>query len=194
MESDHGRRPSHRDKPIGTSKTRAIVARVIHPQGRVQYSPNPVPPIAVRTVGRSLRFEIPTEPVNLLATRTEKSLPGVPDEHTNINGPIEVDDRSFPTFDLLPRRLEITKKRERVDFAQRIHELTQQNGYLLAEVELLKETRLALKELQDQTQEAFWVLQAALHKVSDRIETSERRLMNYWGTHSGDRSDEVTAF
>ncbi len=81
-----------------------------------------------------------------------------------------------------------------MDFTQRLDELTQQNGYLLAEVALLKETRDALKELQDQTQEAFLVLQAALREVSHRMGNSEQRLRNYWGAHSGDGSEEVTAF
>ena len=64
-----------------------------------------------------MRFEISTKLVKLLVTRTEKLLPGVLDEYININSPIEVDDRSFLTFNLLPRRLEIIKKRERVNFA-----------------------------------------------------------------------------
>lgn len=56
-------------------------------------------------------------------------------------------DVNFSGLELLLRRLEIKKKREPVDFVQRIHELTQQNGYLLAEVAFLKETQIALKEL-----------------------------------------------
>ncbi len=194
MASDHGERHSHRNKPIGTSKTRAFVARAVQLREKAQISPVPVPPTGLRPAGTSLRLEIPSGHQKLLATRNQKPLPGVPGDHIPVDRYIATDASSISSLNLLPRGLEIRKKREPMDFTQRLDELTQQNGYLLAEVALLKETRDALKELQDQTQEAFLVLQAALREVSHRMGNSEQRLRNYWGAHSGDGSEEVTAF
>lgn len=147
MASDQGERQSHRNKPVDTSKTRVIVARVIHLQDKPQHSPIPAPPTGIRAARAPLRLEIPSENKKKLATRTEKPLSGVPGDHTNVNSRILMGDVNFSGLELLLRRLEIKKKREPVDFVQRIHELTQQNGYLLAEVAFLKETQIALKEL-----------------------------------------------
>ena len=180
MASGQDDRQFCRSKPTGTSKTRAIVARVIHLQDKAQKSPTTLQPTGIRTARTSLPLEIPAESTKLLATRTEKPLPGVPHEYTHV--------------DLLPHGLEIKKKRQPVDFARRIHELTQQNGYLLAELAHLKDTQIALKEFQNKTQEAFWVLEVALHEVSHRTRASDQRLRKYWSTNSGDGSEEVTAF
>ncbi len=178
-----------RSKPAGTSKTKAIVARVIHLQDKAEKSPTPLQPTGVRAARTSLPLEIPAETTKPLATRTEKPLPGVPDEYTHIDRRVAIS-----SLDLFPHGLEIKKKREPIDFAQRIDELTRQNGYLLAELAYLKDTQIALKELKNKTREALGLLEVALHEVSHRTGASDQRLRKYWSTHSGDASEEVTAF
>ena len=167
-----------------------------YPQSRAQKSP-----LRIHTEVRSLRtsssLEIPSRPKELLADRYEKPLPEIPKAPIN-------DARNYaadvfkkiqsPDPDLFPHKLEVKKKRQPMNITRRIEELTQQNGYLLAELAALKESRATLKELQHKTQEACRILEAALSVASHRARFSEQLLMEYWGTHLGDGSEEVRVF
>ena len=119
--------------------------------------------------------------------RPPKPLPGTSDE-TRI---LDRGDASDGATVLRPRRLEIRKK---LNPAQEIYELKQENGYLRTEVALLKDTRCALRELQSKTHKAFLILQTALMEVSDSLSASEQRLLSYWGAHSEDGNEEIKAF
>ena len=77
---------------------------------------------------------------------------------------------------------------------QRIHELTRENGYLREELAMYKDTRTALRELQERTKQAHQILNNALQDVSRRLARSERRLLDYWGVNIDDASEEAVIF
>ena len=96
-------------------------------------------------------------------------------------------------IDLLPRPLAIYR-RNGGSSAQELEDLAKENGYLRAEVDLLKDTRRALSELQGKTREAFLILKGALEQLSEDLSESEQRLMSYWGSHCEDGNEEAQAF
>lgn len=185
----------YRNKPIGTSEIRQIIVRAIYCSKNARDSPLLLSLIDEKAF---LRFKISFESTKLLQTQIEKLFLGIPNDYANNYRRIVTNNGNISSFNLFPHELKINKKkkkkRETIDYNQRIHELTQQNEYLLAKLALLRKTRLALKELQERTQKAFWVLKAALNEVCQRTATSEQRLMRSWNTHSDDESEEVTAF
>ncbi len=77
---------------------------------------------------------------------------------------------------------------------QRIHELTRENGYLREELAMYKDTRTALRELQERTKQAHQILNNALQDVSRRLARSERRLLDYWGVNIDGASEEAVIF
>ncbi len=77
---------------------------------------------------------------------------------------------------------------------QRIHELTRENGYLREELAMYKDTRTALRELQERTKQAHQILNDALQDVSRRLARSERRLLDYWGVNIDGASEEAVIF
>ena len=96
-------------------------------------------------------------------------------------------------IDLLPRPLAI-HRRNGGSSTQELEDLAKENGYLRAEVDLLKDTRCALRELQSKTREAFLILKGALDRLSEDLSESEQRLMSYWGSHCEDGTEEAQAF
>ena len=96
-------------------------------------------------------------------------------------------------IDLLPRPLAIYRRNDSSP-AQELEGLVEENGYLRAEVNHLKDTRRALSKLQGKTREAFLILQGALEQLSGDLSESEQRLMSYWGSHCEDGNEEVQAF
>lgn len=120
--------------------------------------------------------------------------PGLPNEITSLEHVIEAHGGTTSGSDLLPHRLKIQKKTKYTSPAQEIDDLKRQNGYLLAEVALLKETRTTLSGLQFKTQEAYQLLRLALQEVTKKLASSERRLMEYWGINPNDGSTEVRVF
>lgn len=83
-----------------------------------------------------LRIDIPHIPPKLLARRTEKPLPGVPVKQTNMDGRIAMDVGSILNVDLLLDGLKVKKMKQSVSSAHDMHELREQNGYLLAKIAL----------------------------------------------------------
>ncbi len=77
---------------------------------------------------------------------------------------------------------------------QRIHELTRENGYLREELAMYKETRGALRDLQEKSKKAHQILNDALQDVSRKIARSERRLLDYWGVNIDGASEEAIVF
>ncbi|KAL6712958.1 hypothetical protein ACLMJK_009513 [Lecanora helva] len=123
-----------------------------------------------------------------------KALPAPPEEIDRLDHRIGSSGGTTSSLELLPHRLKLHKETRDRTPAERIEELQRQNGFLFAEVALLKETRRALRELQAQTEEAFQILQKALSEVKKRLAGSESRLMEYWGIHTEDGSEEIDAF
>ena len=196
MSFDQSGRQSHRNKFTGTSEICPIVARPTYPHIRAQKSPlNGFTGLNSSRTPSSL--EIPLRPKEVLACRNEKPLPEVPNtpiDSASNHAPNGFNKVLSPNPNFLPDKLNIKKKRQQINITRRIEELTQQNGYLLAELAVLKESRVALKELEHKTQEACRILEAALNVASQRARFSEKLLMDYWGTHLGDGSEEIRVF
>ena len=129
-----------------------------------------------------------------IASTRRKLLLGSPEEITSLDHRIGKTGGTTSSLDLLPTRLKIHKKTGHMTPAQDVYELTRQNGYLQAEVALLKETRSALRDLQAKAKEASAILRGALKEVSEKLAESEQRLVNYWGIHSDDGYEELNAF
>ena len=187
---------SHRNKSTGTFKMTTIVARPNHPHVRAQESPL-YGFIGVNSSRTSSSLEIPSRPKGLLAGCNEKPLPEVPKapiDDTSNYAANSLDRIHSPNPNLFPDKLNVKKKRQPIDIVRRIEELTQHNGHLSAELAVLRESRVALKELRHKTQEACRILEAAMTVASHKARFSEQLLIDYWGTHLGDGSEEIRVF
>ncbi len=124
----------------------------------------------------------------------KKPLPGRPVEITPLDHTIERHNGTTSNLDCLPHRLRISKQQTAVSPMQRIHELTRENGYLREELAMYKETRGALRDLQEKSKKAHQILNDALQDVSRKIARSERRLLDYWGVNIDGASEEAIVF
>jgi hypothetical protein len=124
----------------------------------------------------------------------QKPLPGRPVEVTPLDHAIARHHGTTSNLDCLPHRLRISKEQVSATPMQRIHELTRENGYLREELAMYKDTRTALRELQERTKQAHQILNDALQDVSRRLARSERRLLDYWGVNIDDASEEAVIF
>ncbi len=77
---------------------------------------------------------------------------------------------------------------------ERIHDLTRENGYLREELAMYKDTRTALRDLQERSKQAHQILHHALQDLSRRLARSEKRLLDYWGVNIDGASEEAAIF
>ena len=94
-------------------------------------------------------------------------------------------------IDSLPSQLNLRKRRAHPPPSKELEELTRENGYLREELALHQETRLAITKLHRKTIEAYQILQNALQEMSQKVATSEERLLQYWGIDIDEDASET---
>lgn len=122
----------------------------------------------------------------------QRPLPDRPEEVNPLDHRIGTHGGTTSNLEYLPHRLKVNK--HPVSSEDRIRDLTRENGYLRQELALHKDIRRTLLELKEKTEKAQFYLHDALQDASSKMARGEQRLLDYWGIHHNDGSQETKMF